>query len=121
MSDRITESITGLNDSVKDYIQARLDLYKLLLLKKTTQSMSFLFGMLIVILLCTLIILFAGAAFTFWYGNTYGNYLDGALMVMGFFVLISVFFIVFRKTFLTSVFLKNISEIIYEENELEKK
>jgi len=121
MSDRISESIAGLNDSVKDYIQARLDLYKLLLLKKTTQSMSFLFGMLIVILLCTLLLLFAGAAFIFWYGNTYGNYLEGTLIVVGIFLLISLLFIVFRKKILESVFLKNISEIIYEENKLEKK
>lgn len=121
MSDRITENITGLNDSVKDYISARLDLFKLLLLKKSTQSMSFLFSMLILILLATVILFFAGAAFALWYGETFNNYLDGALMVIGFFIVVAVLLIVFRKKILTSVFLKNISEILYEENEIEKK
>lgn len=121
MSDRITENITGLNDSVKDYLNARLDLLKLLLLKKSTQSLSLLFSLLIFILLVTIILIFAGAAFTFWYGETFNNYLDGALLAIGFFVVISVLLLVFRKRILTSVFLKNISEILYEENEIEKK
>jgi len=121
MSDRITERIAGLNDSVKDYLKARLDLYKLLLLKKATQSMSFLFGMLAVILLCTIILIFAGAAFTLWYGNTYNNYLNGALIVIGVFLFLAIMVIVFRKQLITSMFLRNISEIIYEEDELEKK
>lgn len=121
MSDKITDSISGLNDSVKDYIQVRIDLYKLLLLKKTTQSMSFLFGMLIAILMGTIILIFAGAAFTFWYGRTFNNYLNGVLIVIGFFLLATVLILIFRKKILTAVFLKNISEILYEEDELEKK
>lgn len=120
MKDRISESIAGLNDSAKDYINARLDLYKLLLLKKTTQSMSFLFSLLIVILMATIILIFAGTAFTLWYGETFNNYLDGALIVIGIFLLFAALILIFRKRILHRIFLKNISEILYEENELEK-
>jgi hypothetical protein len=120
MKDRISESIAGLNDSAKQYINARLDLYKLLLLKKTTQSMSFLFGLLIAILIATVILIFAGAAFTLWYGKTFDNYYAGALMVIGFFLFLAVMILIFRRKILNRIFLKNISEILYEENELEK-
>lgn len=83
--------------------------------------MSFLFGILILILLCTILMIFAGAAFTFWYGKTFNNYMDGMLIVIGFFLFTLVLMLLFRKKILVTVFLKNISKILYEENELEKK
>jgi len=118
MQDNLTKSMAGLNDSVKQYLQARLDLFKLLLLKKASKSMSFFFGSLIIILMSTVIVIFSGAAFTFWYGKTFNNYLEGVLIVIGFLLIVSVLFIVFRKRILTSVFLSGMSEILYEENEI---
>nr|WP_319571787.1 hypothetical protein [uncultured Draconibacterium sp.] len=121
MSDNLTESMAGLNEAVKQYVQTRIDLVKLLFLKKTSKYMSILFGMLIIILLCTLILAFAGVVFTFWYGETYGNYLEGAFIVLGSLVALLIVFLLFRKKLLTSFFLSNFSEILFEDNEVDHK
>jgi len=117
MNNRLANNIAELNESVKLYLQARLDLVKLLLLKKATNSLTFLFGSLVIILLSAIIVAFAGAAFVVWYGASYNNYLEGVLLITGFFLLVLVLFIVFRKKFLTSIFLSNLSEIIFDDDE----
>lgn len=119
MSDNLTESMAGLNTAVKQYVQTRIDLVKLLFLKKTSKYMSILFGMLIIILLSTLVLAFAGVVFTFWYGQTYNNYLEGAFIVLGSLIALLVVFLIFRKKLLTSFFLSNFSEILFEDDEIE--
>ncbi|QIA09321.1 hypothetical protein [Draconibacterium halophilum] len=121
MSDNLTESMAGLNEAVKQYVQTRIDLVKLLFLKKTSKYMSILFGMLIIILLSTLILAFAGVMFTFWYGQTYDNYLEGASIVLGSLIFILIVFILFRKKLLTTFFLSNFSEILFEDDEIDHK
>ena len=120
MSDKLTKNIAGLNDSVKQYVQARIDLVKLQLLKKVSQSLSFIFGLFVFILIAVLVLMFSGAAFAFWYGNTYNNYLEGVLIVVGFLVLISVLFLLLKNKILTSVFLRNFSEILFEDENNKK-
>lgn len=119
MSDNLTESMAGLNEAVKQYVQTRIDMVKLLFLKKTSKYMSILFGMLITILLSTLVLAFAGVIFTLWYGQTYNNYLEGAGIVLGSLILLLVVFLIFRKTLLTSFFLSNFSEILFEDDEID--
>lgn len=115
MSDTLTNNFSKLNDAVKDYVKARIDLVKLQVLKKASQSLSFLFSLLVFILLATLFLMFSGAAFVLWYGNTYNDYLTGVLIASGIIVLLAVLFMAFRKRILTSVFLNIFSEILYED------
>lgn len=117
MGDKLTKNLAGLNDSIKQYLQARIDLFKLTMLKKATNSLGFIFGLLIIILMSTLFVAFAGAAFVIWYGITFNNYLEGALIFSGFLMFVLIMFILFRKKILTSVFLYNISNILFEEDE----
>ncbi len=119
MKDQLTENFTELNKAIKHYIQARIDLVKLLFLKKTSTFMSLLFGVLVSILFLTMIVTFTGAAFTIWYGQTFGNYLTGALIVLGALLAVFIIFIVFRKKFLTSFFISKASQILFEEDEEE--
>ncbi|MBN2636700.1 MAG: hypothetical protein JXR61_10555 [Prolixibacteraceae bacterium] len=117
MSNKITKNISELNDAVKQYLQAKLDLVKLRLLKKTANYMSTLFGMLISILILTLIIAFSGTAFTLWYGQTYSSYLDGALIMLGILILLLILFLIFRKKLLMSLFISKFSAILFEDDE----
>lgn len=121
MSDKLTESMSELNEAVKQYVQTRIDLVKLLFLKKISQYMNILFGMLVTILLSTLIVAFAGVIFTLWYGETFNNYIEGAFIVLGILVVFLVLFLVFRKKLLTSFLLSNFSEILFEDDETDHK
>ncbi len=121
MYDQLTENFAGLNEAVKQYIKARIDLVKLLLLKKTSNYMSLLFGLLIVILFLSLITAFACTAFVLWYGQTYGSYLNGVYWAMGGLTALLLLFLLLRKRILTSLFINKASSIIFEEEEDEAK
>lgn len=121
MSDKLTESISGLNEAVKQYVHTQTDLVKLLFLKKASIYMSMLFGVVIIVLLSTIILAFAGIIFTLWYGQTYNNYQEGAAIVLACVVILLVVFLIFRKKLLTSFFLSNLSEILFEDDETKHK
>jgi len=117
MSKQLSNNIAELNESIQQYFQAKIGLVKLLMLKKSVKSLTFLFGFLIMILLFVLFIAFAGGAFVIWYGLTYNDYLTGMLIVSGFIFSMLLIFILLRKKILTSLFLANISNILFEEDE----
>jgi len=117
MGDNLTNSMAELNDSVKQYLQAKIDLVKLLLLRKVSKALTFVFDLMVILLLIMLLVAFGGAAFAIWYGLTYGDYLTGVLIVTGFVILTLLVFLLGRKKLLASVFLSNISNILFEEDE----
>ncbi len=117
MGKKLTKNIAELNDSVKQYVQVKFDIFKLLLLKKSSNLVSYLLGYLVIILFSVIIIMFLGAAFAIWYGQKFNNYFEGVLIATGFLVLIAVLFIVFRKKVLTNALLNNFSEVLFEEDD----
>ncbi|HYQ58698.1 MAG TPA: hypothetical protein VEP89_15265 [Draconibacterium sp.] len=119
MRDKLTDNVAELSAAVKQFLQTKLDMYKLLLLKKSSKYMSVLLGMLITILLLTLVLAAAGVVFTFWYGQTYNNYLEGALIVLGSLIVLLVVFLLFRKRILVPYFLSKFSVILFEDDEID--
>ncbi len=124
MSNKLTNNIAELNDSVKQYVQVKFDLFKLLLLKKTSTFISYLLSYLVIILFSIIIIMFLGAAFAIWYGQKFNNYLEGVLIATGMLVFLAILFIIFRKRILTNALLNNFSEVLFDDdhdNEQEEK
>ncbi|SHJ29604.1 Putative Holin-X, holin superfamily III [Tangfeifania diversioriginum] len=120
MSKDLAKNIGELNGSVKSYVQAKVDLAKLTLLEKVSRSISYLFNMIVVTLLFSLVIGFGAAAFAVWYGQTYHNYFEGVLIAGGFLIIVAVGFLLFRKKIVTNSVISNFSEILFEEDEQEK-
>jgi hypothetical protein len=116
MSNKITNNLTELNDSVKNLVQVKIDLLKLSLLKKLSIFFSHLFSYMIVILFSVLILMFGAAAFSIWYGEAYGSFTEGFLISTGIFVLLAAIFIIFRKQLLTNALLRRFSEALFEDD-----
>lgn len=121
MGKKLTKNVAELNDTVKQYMQIKFDLFKLLLLKKTSTFFSHLFSYLVAILFSVIIIMFLGAAFAIWYGQQYNDYLGGVLIAAGLLVLLAVLFLIFRKQIFTNTLLRNFSEVLFDDDETEKK
>jgi len=120
MSNDLTKNISKLNDSAKNYFQAKVDLIKISLLEKSTKITAMLINILIFILLIFWMLGFAVAAFAAWYGNTYNDYPKGILIAAGIMLILVLLFIVFRKSIITTSVLRYYSRIIFED-ENEKK
>ena len=117
MSSDLSKNIAELSGSVKNYVQTRVDLLKLSLLKKISRFATYLFSVLIVVLFATLILAFLAAAFAVWYGQTYNNYVGGVLIAAGCLFVIGAVIILLRKVIITSSVIQNFSEIMFEEEE----
>lgn len=117
MSNELTKNISELSGSAKNYVQTKVDLLKLSLMEKTSRFATYLFSLMVVVLFATLIITFIAAAFAVWYGQTYNNYVDGVLIATGCLFVIGVVIILLRKMLITSSVIRNLSEIMFEEEE----
>ncbi len=120
MSSDISKNIAELSESVKKYLQTRVDLIKLSILGKITRFASYLIGVYIVMFLIFVIVAFAGAAFVVWYGQAYNNYINGLLIVCGCLIVIALLFIYLREKIITNLLVRKFSEILFEEEENEE-
>jgi mannose/fructose/N-acetylgalactosamine-specific phosphotransferase system component IIC len=117
MSKDLSDNIVELNGAVKDYIQTKLELVKLTVLKKITKFAFYLISFQIIILLIFLFITYLTTAFAVWYAQNYQNMLTGLLLASGILVVIGILFFVFFKKLITKNLLSNLSEILFEEDE----
>ena len=120
MSKNLTENLGELSGSAKSYVQAKIDLTKLTLLEKVTRFTSSLFTMIVVVLFSMLVIGFGAAAFAIWYGQTYNNYFEGALIAGGCLIILGLIFVLLRHKILTNPVLRNFSDILFEDEKGEE-
>ena len=121
MSKNLTKNLGELNGSFQSYVKAKIDLAKLSLLGKTARFLSSLLSFFIVLVFSMLIIGFAATAFAVWYGEEYGSYVNGLLISGGALVLLASVFILIGRKIVTNSVIKNFSEILFDENEENRK
>ena len=119
MSNELAKNLGELNGSVKNYVQAKIDLLKLSFLEKTTRITAYLINYVVVILFSILVIGFGAAAFAIWYGESYDNYIEGVLIAGGILIISGCIFVVFRHKIITTSIIKNFSEIMFADEEEE--
>lgn len=116
MSNELVKNLGELNGSVKNYVEARIDLVKLSLLEKTSRLITYLVNYLVVLLFFILVIGFGAAAFAVWYGQTYNdNYVGGVLIAGGIIIGICLIFVLLRKKIITASVIRNLSEILFKD------
>ena len=114
MKSDLSNSITELQKTVRDYLITQVDIVRLSFLEKLTKIAVFFISSVVFLVIGTLIFVFAALTFVVWYESLYGNYLTGLLIVLGAVVALGILFIIFRNNFVTSRVLKKISTIILE-------
>ena len=115
----LTKNLSELNIIIKSYLEARLNLLKVILLEKVTKIGTYFFTSFFVMVTFLFTLLFLAFAFSFWYGNTYGRISEGFLISAGFFLIVAVLLYVLRKPLFSNNIIKNISSIIFSEEENE--
>lgn len=115
--DSLTDNITELNDIVKNYLEARVDLWKVMFLEKLSKIGTYFFSAISILLIALFFLLCLTLAFSFWYGNTYGNLSEGFLISAGFFVLLAFILFFLRKQLFSNNIIKNIASIVFSEED----
>ena len=117
MSNELTRHISEFIRVAQKLAKAKIDLLKLSLIDKSSGLTSFILSVLFAVLVAALTVGFGAAAFAVWYGETYGNYVEGLLIAAGALLIVSfIFFLIGRRLFV-SVVIKNLSEILFDDDE----
>lgn len=113
----LSENFTDLYDSVKNYVEARLILFKLKITEKITKTGTYFISTFVIISVLLFALLFLSFAFSFWYGQRYGDIAGGFLISAGFYFLLAIIIYLFRKPIFSNNIVKNVSSIVFSEEE----
>jgi hypothetical protein len=114
---RISESIAELTDQVKNYVQLRIDLFKLNLTEKLATLTTTLLISIIFFIVFLFFTLFLSLAFIFWFKDYIGAAYIGALIVSVFYILIGIIVYLMRDKLFLNRIVVQISKILLEEEE----
>lgn len=117
MSKKLSDNFSGLNAAIQEYLRLRIDILKLSLLDKTAKTSLVIISHIVFIVLAALLFLFAAAAFVVWYGQSFNDYLAGLLIIAGLIAVLGLFFIIFRKRLIANNIVRQVSSILFEEEE----
>lgn len=110
-----SESVNQLSDHLKEYVDLRVDLVKLILVEKLSRLTSLLLLFAFVLILVLFAGVFVGLAFVLWYGQYVGAMWVGALIVVCVLFVKGILLYLLRKRFLLNPVIRQLSKIIMEE------
>lgn len=114
---RISENVTLLTENLKDYVNLRVDLAKLILTEKLARLTSFFLISVIFFILAMFLLLFLSLSFVFWFGNDIGPAWLGALIITTVYVLGGVLIYVKRHQFFINPLVSHLTKILMEEKD----
>ena len=114
---RISDNVSLLTENVKDYVNLRIDLAKLILTEKISRLASFFLIAVIFFILAMFLLLFLSLAFVFWFGNDIGPAWIGALMITAVYLLGGVLIYVKRHQFFINPLVSHLTKILMEDGD----
>ena len=113
----LSQNLSSILDLLKDYLNVKLDLFKLEILQRSSRAGIFLFTFYSLIISIFAIVLFLLFSFSFWYGETTGNLSQGFLISAGALFLLMILVFLLRKVLFGRILIKNISKILFSDTE----
>jgi hypothetical protein len=113
----LSESFSELNQAVRNYVDARIRYWKVLLLEKSTRAITFLFSSVVVLITLVTSLIFLGFAFSFWFEEKGGSLWLGFLITAGFHLFLTLIFFLFRKAIFSGSIIKNLRDLLFPDKE----
>ena len=110
---RISDNVTLLTENVKDYVNLRIDLAKLILTEKIAKLASFFLISVIFFILAMFLLLFLSLSFVFWFEQVGPAWL-GTLIIAAVYVLGGVLIYVKRHQFFINPLVTHLTKILME-------
>ncbi|NJK97811.1 MAG: hypothetical protein HC905_25475 [Bacteroidales bacterium] len=120
MKNGLFESLSGLKDVLQNYVTARVNLWKIILIEKLARTGTAVITSVTVLTFTAFFILFLIFAFSFWYGEKYGSLAAGFLISGGFFLFLALIVILFRKPIFSGMLIKGLKSVLFSDNDKEK-
>jgi ABC-type phosphate/phosphonate transport system permease subunit len=113
----LQENFSELQEAISSYVDARFNYWKITLIEKVARAGTYLFTTILVLAAATFVYLLLSLAFSFWFAENHGSLVNGILISAGVYALIVSVVVLFRRKIFANSIVKNIAEIIYEDEE----
>ena len=114
---KISDNFALLTENVKDYVNLRIDLVKLILTEKIAKLATFFLIAVIFFILAMFLLLFLSISFVFWFGKGIGPEWVGALIVAAFYVLFGIFIYALRHPLFIDPLVSQLTKILMEDKD----
>jgi hypothetical protein len=113
----LAENITELKEALDDYLSARVNLAKVMLLEKISKTGTYFFTVVTSLVVLASMLLLVVFAFSFWYGQVCGEIYHGFLISAAAYLVIGVFILIFRRQIFSNNIIRNISKVLFSDDE----
>lgn len=114
---KISENFASLTENVKDYVNLRIDLAKLIITEKLAKLVSFFLIAVIFFILAMFLLLFLSLAFVYWFGSDIGPAWLGALIIAALYILGGLVIYVKRHEFFINPLVTELTKILMEDKD----
>ena len=104
---------------VADYLSARLKLIKYEVYEKTAKIAATLFSSLVIAMLASFLLFFLSITLGFYFGSLFNSNGTGFLVVTGFYLILLIPFLFFRKNWIEKIIINRLIEQLTEKEEEE--
>ena len=109
----LAENLSELKEVVDDYLSARIDLAKVILLEKISKTGTYFFTVITSLIILASMLLLMVFAFSYWYGQVYGEIFHGFLISALIYLVIGIVVLLFRRKLFSNNIIKNISKVLF--------
>lgn len=113
----IPENVNDLTQTVRKYVQARIDLIKVELLEKVIRTGTYFFAVISLIIAISFIVFSLTLAFSYWYGKNIGDVAGGFLISAGFYLVLAIIIYFFRRQIFANNIVRNMSRIFFTDKD----
>lgn len=114
---KISENVSALSDHVKDYVNLRIDLAKIIITEKMARLGSFFLLAVIFFILAMFLLLFLSMSFVFWFGSAIGPAWLGALIITAMYVIGGAGIYAGRYVLFINPMVSHLTKILMEDND----
>jgi len=116
-SSKISDNFSSLTENIKDYVNLRIDLVKLVLTEKIAKLASAFLIAVIFFILAMFLLLFLSMAFVYWFGEEIGPIWAGALIVTAFYILGGILIYLQRHKLFINPLATQLTKILMDEKD----
>jgi hypothetical protein len=114
---KISDNFASMTDHIKDYVNLRIDLAKLIITEKLAKVVSFFLIMVIFFILAMFLLLFLSMAFIFWFGDVVGPFWLGTLIITAVYLSGGIFIYIRRHEIFINPLVTQLTKILMEDKD----
>lgn len=111
------ENISGLRDNLLKYLETKVSYYGLVAFEKAVKLINSLVSSSIIVLIMLMALVFFSAAAGLYLGHLLESYELGLLIIGGFYLLLGIVFMIFRKKIFSRFIIRSLGEVFFLEDE----